>query len=194
MTTLGDLISEKIKENTVGDVIKVSNLAEGMGYEFSKKKFDDPLLKGIVSPPSEDSKSKGVISFERRNSCEENKTLTAMLIARAVQKYSVEKILKREEIDIFSLREIREAKMSEQMILATRLAIPEHIITKLDNDLKFNNGDYTKKSKLLPQFVGAAFHITGNGLFEILDSLDLNATITLNKIRVEKKTAGAQAF
>jgi len=189
MSALGTLINKKIEDNTQGDVINIKKLARDLNFDFDEVRFKDSLLKGTISPPIKGSKKRGIIAFEERNSPEANNTLTALLLAKTVQKYGLEKVFKREEVDVFSLREIREAKMSEQMILATRLAIPEHIITKLDNDLRFDNGYYTKKSRLLSQFVGAAFHITGNGLFTLLDNLDVNVTITLNKLRVNKKTS-----
>ncbi len=66
--------------------------------------------------------------------------------------------------DMFFLRDLNSKKNSRQIMLATRLAIPEHMIEKIakalevqfirdDSDSDFDINDYIANSKYLPEFI-----------------------------------------
>jgi hypothetical protein len=98
--------------------------------------------------------------------------LKALLSAQALIDLVNFKHLRKIECDVFMLNSLKNYKLSPQVILATRLAIPEKIIKDLDQ-LKINGHDYVERSNLLPQFVSSAFPISNLGAFKVMGELGL---------------------
>lgn len=168
--TFGIRLQRIIENSTEGDKINVYHVAEQMGVSVSSRFRDSTVIATLQYP---DGKCPPDIALNKNNSEAENNTAVALLLAKYCLDWG-NGAVKDSKIEIFYLRELRAYKTSRQVILATRLAIPDGIIEKC-NDLRFNSSRYAQEAKLLPNFIDASFHIpTGSGILNLLDSMDMS--------------------
>tara|TARA_Y100000310_G_C20686999_1_gene819671 strand:- start:3372 stop:3956 length:585 start_codon:yes stop_codon:yes gene_type:complete len=169
--SIRNALNKAVEQNTNGDIIDVRKCALDLGCKFGSP-FSDATDKGRIDPVENDATSWAVISLNKKNSESENNTVIALLLAKFVLMLEGREI-KSERIDVFFLSEMRGFRESPQMLLATRLAIPESVIEK-SNDLDFNSHGYAQKSSLMQKFVGSVFFISdARGFFGILNQLEI---------------------
>jgi hypothetical protein len=175
--SFGLLASQVIEANTHGNVIDHRGVAQDFGCDFSEQTFMDSTKKGTLSHNSAPGRL-GTFQFNRFNSEEENNSLTALLLAQQLLNIS-QNIFRHTHCDVFFLRELRKHRMSQQLMLATRLAIPDTMIAKI-SDIRFNSMGYSKDANLMSEFVNSAFHIEdGKGFFNMLDRVSFSASVSL---------------
>lgn len=116
------------------------------------------------------------IVLNRLNREEESRTAIALLVADYLLtcKQNKNKVL---TCDTFFLGHIREYKVTRQLFLATRLALPEDVIEKI-SDIRFSTPAYALEAKLLLSFVNCAYTKKDvDGLLGIIDTLDFSFSI-----------------
>lgn len=171
--TFGMRLQRIIEEHTHDDAIDVRQVANDMGVDVYDDFEDSTQIASLVYP---EGKCPPVLHLNKRNTPAESNTSIALLLSKYCLDWG-NGTVKDSRVDIFYLRELRAYKTSRQVILATRLAIPDNIIEKC-NDLRFNSSRYAKEKSLLPNFVDASFHIPqGSGLLNLLDSFEFNTTV-----------------
>lgn len=117
-----------------------------------------------------------VILLNKNNDTRHNYTLVALLIAQLMlhpEKAETGGI----KYDVFSLKDIRDNRFSNIMMLATRLAVPEFVIDQME-DFGFDVQGYANKSKFLPDFIKSA--VKSKNL-EFLVSNDMTGVANYNK-------------
>ena len=179
--TFGMRLQNIIEDGTDGDCIDIFQVADGMGVSLERS-FEDSTIIAELKYPDD---------LNKKNTPDETRTSIALLLAKYCLDWG-NGALKDSRVDIFYLREIRAYKTSRQVILATRLAIPDSIIEKA-NDLRFNSSKYAKDAKLLTNFVDSSIHIpAGSGLLTLLDSFDFSTRVApLPKMKGVKNAASA---
>lgn len=163
--SVGVILTRIVENNTHGDHVNIRAVAEDFGCTFGEP-FEDSTLRGLLQPSS-DSGVLAVFSFNKKNTEAENNTVTALLMAELVLSLDALSI-KKFKCDVFFLSSMRQWRTSAQILLATRLAIPKHIFSALD-DINFRSTEYALNHQLMPAFVGSAYFITeGMNLFGFL--------------------------
>ncbi|MEW6992310.1 hypothetical protein AADZ91_16700 [Colwelliaceae bacterium 6441] len=153
-------IHSLIQSATVGDTVDLKTICRTMNI---KLKFDDNL-QDLSKIGLDDQRQ---ITIWLNNSLD-NKTKST-LVAIAVAEYiiSPEKVLQRGVVyDVFFLKDLQKNKATNLIMLATRLAIPEHIIEKLTNSIElqfskdqsesFDPNAYIANAVYLPEFIKCA--------------------------------------
>ena len=157
------LLTALIKDSTVGDKMDLKKICETLHISLKA----DPDLKDLCKIGIND-KHQNIIWVNPKADPKTRFTLIAIAIA--------EFILHPERIsgmgisyDMFALDGLNRKKHTPYIMLATRLAIPEHIIEKLTHademefeskrqrevmDL-FDRNEYIENSIFLPEFIGA---------------------------------------
>ena len=186
--TFGMRLQNIIEDGTDGDCIDIFQVADGMGVSLERSFEDSTIIAELKYP---DDLSGPTIHVNKKNTPGETRTSIALLLAKYCLDWG-NGTLKESRVDIFYLREIRAYKTSRQVILATRLAIPDSIIEKA-NDLRFNSSKYAKDAKLLTNFVDSSIHIpAGSGLLTLLDSFDFSTRVApLPKMKGFKNATSA---
>jgi hypothetical protein len=164
-------VENTIETHTSQDVTDLFGAANLLGFSILEKRFDDATIKGRINP-LHDSPQLGEVSFSHSNTHAEDKTTLALLMAHYLLQAAEWGTLKPYTIDRFFLMELRKIKMLHQVVLATRLAIPATIIKQLDG-LQFNSVSYTQQACLMPVFLASALHISGKGLFGIMNNVNI---------------------
>ena len=186
--TFGMRLQNIIEDGTDGDCIDIFQVADGMGVSLERSFEDSTIIAELKYP---DDLSGPTIHVNKKNTPDVTRTSIALLLAKYCLDWG-NGALKDSRVDIFYLREIRAYKTSRQVILATRLAIPDSIIEKA-NDLRFNSSKYAKDAKLLTNFVDSSIHIpAGSGLLTLLDSFDFSTRVApLPKMKGFKNATSA---
>ncbi len=168
--SLGNIITTVIETNTDGDTININGVVEKLGCAFTDD-LEDTFIKGRLPPVDDSNDLVATIAIHRDTPDTERKTVIALLISKFIMQLAGGRISKI-ECDTFFLSELRQHRMSPQVILSTRLLIPEHVIPTLDA-LRFNSTGYAQKYKLMTSLVDSAFRISDpDGLFGMLRGLN----------------------
>tara|TARA_B100000700_G_scaffold331796_1_gene468918 strand:- start:27323 stop:27856 length:534 start_codon:yes stop_codon:yes gene_type:complete len=124
----------------------------------------------ILNTNPEDFTDTHTLHLNKNNTIKENNTLIFINCSKFIFKYKEYTINQKLEIDSFELSEIKDAKYSKVIQLATRLAIPEKDVNDLlKND--YNIREYSKKYNLLESFSNCL--ISNNNLRFIIGINDL---------------------
>lgn len=176
--SIRNALNKAVENNTNGDTINIKQCAKDLGCEFGDS-FSDSVDKGRISPAGQGSDSFAIISLNKANSDAENNTIIALLLAKYILMLEGG-VIKDERCDVFFLSEMRGFRESPQMLLATRLAIPESVIERV-NELNFNSQKYASQSNLMRNFVGSVFFISdARGFFGILNQLEIGFSSRLS--------------
>lgn len=175
--TLGTFLKGLLSDLTVDGIVDVKQMMLNMGVavEHAALKTAD---KGQFFPygPPDTNLNGQTILLNRNNRPEEDRTVMALLMAE----YLLSQLKDRSRVltcDMFFLQDLRQYRISRQLFLATRLAIPETIINQVD-DIQFSAPKYARDAVLLPSFVACAYPRKDVGcLLGIIDNLDANASI-----------------
>ncbi len=175
--SLGTLVQKAILENTEGDKINLHNLIEQLKCRIGDD-LDDSFIKGEIIPNNnDDRKYIATIHLNKNLTPEQSKAVSALLLSQFLIYLGSSKN-RSVRCDSFLLSDLRNFRMSPQVILATRLTIPEHMIAKIE-DLKFNSSHYAQENHLLPALVNSAFTISNpSGIFGLLRDISSGLYIT----------------
>lgn len=169
--SIRNALKKAVEDNTEGDSINIKQTALDLGCSFGER-FSDSIDKGRIIPVPNDAETLASIELNMKNTRSENNTIVALLLAKFILMLE-SGILREDRCDVFFLSEMRFSRTSAQMLLATRLAIPESIISQLDS-LHFDTHNYAAKNKLMHKFVNSAFYISDSqGFFGILNKLEI---------------------
>lgn len=146
------LVKHMIKENTIGANINIMGIAKRLSIEIKVESNLNDLGKVYID------KNENVIISLNENSDKQTK-YTLMVIAVADYILTPTKIMRTGIVyDMFFLNDIFAHRHSYRMLLATRLAFPEHIIDKLCSNSgvesgSFSYADFIANSNYLSQFI-----------------------------------------
>lgn len=131
------------------EVINIPKLVQRLGFRV---KFEDMDDKAIIEYDGQRHFADLIIN--KKLSLEDKNAIAVLIIAEFFCRFR-KGLKKRIVFDMFYLSNIKLIRMSKQVFLATRLAIPERIISKLDNFNSDKQG-YSQKSKLPIYFLDLA--------------------------------------
>lgn len=155
------------------EVINIPKLVQRLGFRV---KFEDMDDKAIID--YDGIQNYATLTISKSLKPEDKNAIAVLIIAEFFVRFRRGQ-RKRIVFDMFYLSNIKQIRMSKQVFLATRLAIPERIITKLDN---FNSDKlgYSQKSKLPVYFLDLARKRKSVELY--LEFTDNDFTQWLNEI------------
>lgn len=184
--SIRNALNKAVINNTDGERINIIKCALDLGCNFTGH-FEDSIDKGRITPSSNEKDYFASISLNKKNTIEENNTIVALLLAKFILMLE-NGVMKEAKCDVFFLSEMRGSRQSRQMLLATRLAIPDIIIEKLDS-LHFDTHSYASKNKLMHKFVNSAFYISNaKGFFGILNQLEIGFSSQMSIKSLPNKT------
>lgn len=187
--TIRNALKKAVEDNTNGESINIKQTALDLGCTFGDR-FSDSIDKGRIFPVPNDENTLAKIELNKKNTRVENNTIVALLLAKFILMLE-SGIIKEDRCDVFFLSEMRSSRTSAQMLLATRLAMPESIISQLDS-LHFDTHNYAKKSELMHKFVNSAFYISDSvGFFGILNKLEIGFSSRMSTKALPPKVAEA---
>ncbi|PCI58971.1 MAG: hypothetical protein COB35_12460 [Gammaproteobacteria bacterium] len=167
------LIKNMIKGNTHDNTINIKGIANKLGIEI----LITSHLSTDLAQVYVDENDKPVIQINENTDLETKYTL--MVIAMADYILKPKKVSKTGIIyDMFFLDDIFSQRYHYRMLLATRLAFPEHVIEKLcnkvatigENDINYMN--FVQQSNYLSQFIRSCID-DSSALFLIKNTNDL---------------------
>lgn len=171
MSSRGEYLQKLVEHCTTDEVVDTRELAVQLNCAVVHKTFST-ADKGVLLPPNATRLGRTAIVLSEDNSEAENRTLIPLLLADYILNNNPDAI-KRFSCDVFFLAEVRRYRASRHMFLATRLALPEHIIERITG-INFDTNGYARRACLLPNFVNCAFHSHEvGGLLGLIDSLDM---------------------
>lgn len=150
-----------IQSATVGDTVDLKSICKTLEIRIRMGDNSQDLCK-----IGEDENKHIIIWLN--NSLDKKTKFTFVAIAVADYILDPDRIIKQGVgYDMFFLRDLSANKATKLIMLATRLAVPEHIIEKLSNALEaqfskddtiepFDADAYVKNAKYLPEFVRCA--------------------------------------
>lgn len=162
---VGTVVLSLIRSNTKDQTVNVAGIATDLGIKVRLATLEK--LGELASMNQGEDDDKPVIYLNRKNDNKQNHTLVALLLAEFIINPSKPRD-KGISLEVFDLQNLSEGKQSPRMLLATRLAIPEEIINKLD-DINFDLNKYANTTNYLPSFIRQAVK-TNNAQFS-LDNL-----------------------
>lgn len=168
--SIGTFLIIKVKKNTKEQSVCVPGLIKDLG--FSIKRYDSDIEKGYVNYTG----SKATIYLSSKNSVMDNNMVALLLVSDFVLRFDYKKP-KKIIMDVFSLKEILKSRESRQLFLATRLAIPAHMIEKMGS-LDFDFLGYSEKYNHSPSFLSTVRQndfvkgcLDRDGSFNIINSI-----------------------
>lgn len=166
MSSIGSVVVNLIEKHSHNDVIDIMDMASSMGISVDSVKMETTTDVAIMKQGDEDTRPK--IELNITNSVEQNYTLVALLLADCL---IAPKKVQREgfKYEIFFLKDLRQFRLTRTFLLATRLAIPEHVINQID-EFNFNIHDYIGKTKYLPSFINNMIK-NSNANFIVINNL-----------------------
>lgn len=149
MTSIGDVVINLIEKHTENDIIDIMEMANSMGISVNTVAMETSTDVATMIQREGDKRPK--IELNKSNTIEQNNTLVAILLADCL---IAPKKLQNDgfKYEIFFLKDLRQFRLTRTFLLATRLAIPEHIINQIDT-FGFNIDAYIAKTNYLPSFV-----------------------------------------
>ena len=166
MSSVGNIVVSLIEKHSQDEVIDIMEMASSMG--ISVHYVDMEISTDVATMKQGDDDNRPKINLNNKNTIEENYTLVALLLADcliAPNKAHREGF----KYEIFFLKDLRQFRLTRTFLLATRLAIPGHIINKIDV-FGFNIDDYVAKTKYLPSFVNNMIK-NSNASFVVINNL-----------------------
>jgi hypothetical protein len=120
-------------ESACGHYIDMQRLCATLRAEEQSQPLNDAtLFARILFNDNDDEETRFFLSFKPNISQKEKNTLTAMLLAKLI--LNVEKVKELgAEIEAFEYKGMKDIRYSRLMYLATRLALPESEIDKIDS-------------------------------------------------------------
>ncbi|GAA6206369.1 hypothetical protein [Thalassotalea sp. SU-HH00458] len=158
MTILG--LQNLIQSATVEDTVDLKSICQKLKIKIRMDDSSQDLCK--IGQNSD----KQIIIW-LKSSLDQKTKFTFVAIAVADYMLDSDRVCKQGVVyDMFFLRDLNANKATKLIMLATRLAMPEHIIEKLSNALEvqfskdnketFDADAYVRDSKFLPEFVRCA--------------------------------------
>lgn len=150
-----------IQSATVGDIVDLKSICQTLEIKI---RMDDSLQDLCKIGENE---NKHIIIW-LKDSLDQKTKFTFVAIAVADYILDPDRVIKQGVVyDMFFLRDLSANKATKLIMLATRLAVPEHIIEKLSNALEaqfskddtiepFDADEYVRNAKYLPEFVRCA--------------------------------------
>lgn len=136
-------------KNEEEDKIDIQSLVSYLGFKVHFKEMED---KAYIDYNGRNNYAE---LFINKNLSRENKNAIAVLIIAEFFVRFRDGQKKRVSFDMFYLNNIKHIKMSKQIFLATRLALPEKVINKLDT-FDSDKESYSKYSDLPVYFLDLA--------------------------------------
>ena len=166
MSSIGNVVVGLIEKHSHNDVIDIMEMATSMGINVERVPMEVTTDVAIMKQGEEDTRPK--IELNETNSIEQDYTLVALLLADCL---IAPKKAQREgfKYEIFYLKDLRQFRLTRTFLLATRLAIPEHIINLID-EFNFNIHEYIGKTKYLPSFINNMIK-NSNANFIVINNL-----------------------
>lgn len=177
--SLGQLIEDTVRDHIHGDVVDIIKVAEDFGCVIVSR-FEHSTFKGVIRPSGND-EYLAEIALNEDNTEEVDRTVVALLLAEQLIN-SCHGRSKKAIIETFYLSELRKYRMSPSLMLATRIAIPKHIMKMIDYPM-FNTHEYAIESKLTDGFVSSAFEMSNSWFVKTMNSMDLPSTSRVMNIR-----------
>ncbi|MDG1752414.1 MAG: hypothetical protein P8I03_12245 [Thalassotalea sp.] len=150
-----------IQSATVDDTVDLKSICQTLDIKIRMEENSQDLCR-----IGEDENKKIIIWLN--NTLDQKTKFTFVAIAVAEYIIDANRVTKQGVVyDMFFLRDLSANKATKLIMLATRLAIPEHIIEKLSNALEaqfskddtiepFDADEYVKNAKYLPEFIRCA--------------------------------------
>jgi hypothetical protein len=115
-----------------GEYVDIDAMCEGMGIETEiDSSLSDSLIGEMTQTLQEDDKPACTIRITDQADVKEQRTIKALLLAKFF--LSPEKLDKHGyKVEVFEVKDLRNMRHSRLIYLATRLIMPESIITKVD--------------------------------------------------------------
>lgn len=164
--SVSEIVISLIEKHTHNEVIDIMAMASSMGISVDYVDMEVSTDIATMNQGEEDKRPK--IELNKTNSIAQNHTLVALLLADCFitpQKMQDEGF----KYEIFYLKDMRHFRFTRTFLLATRLAIPEHIINQID-DFSFNIDAYVAKTNYLPGFVNNMVK-NSNASFMVINNL-----------------------
>lgn len=177
---LGTTLKQQVQACTKGEVVDITKLVEMLGGEvclYCASTVEKGELASEVVATNEETgtvTSRYTFRLNDKNSKQENNTVLALLLAEYILNASQSEVLKEKyQLDVFFLRGLRNVRMSKQVILATRLVLPESVIEQA-GEINFDTAGYARKAGLLPEFVSCAYSdVSVHGILGMFDSIHM---------------------
>lgn len=150
-----------IQSATVDDTVDLKSICQTLEIKIRMDDISQDLCK------IGENENKQII-IKLNNTLDPKTKFTFVAIAVADYILDPDRVIKQGVVyDMFFLRDLSANKATKLIMLATRLAVPEHIIEKLSNALEaqfsrdntiepFDADAYVRKSKYLPEFIRCA--------------------------------------
>lgn len=166
MSSVGNVVVSLIEKHSQDEVIDIMVMAQSMGISVDHVEMKTSTDVAIMKQGEEDKRPK--IELNKTNKIEQNYTLVALLLADCL--ISPKKLQRGGfKYEIFFLKDLRQYRLTRTFLLATRLAIPEKIINKVDV-FGFNIDAYIAKTHYLPGFVNNMV-TNSNANFVVINNL-----------------------
>jgi hypothetical protein len=166
MSSIGNVVVNLIEKHSHNEVIDIMEMADSMGISVETVVMETSTDVAIMKQSEGDKRPK--IELNKTNDIEQNYTLVALLLADcliAPKKAQNDGF----KYEIFFLKDLRQFRLTRTFLLATRLAIPEHIINQIDV-FGFNIDAYIGKTNYLPSFVNNMVK-NSNASFVVINNL-----------------------
>lgn len=166
MSSVGNVVVSLIEKHSQDEVIDIMEMAASMRISVNYVEMETSTDVAFMRQGQEDNRPK--IELNKKNTLEQNYTLVALLLADCL---IAPKKVQREGIkyEIFFLKDLRQFRLTRTFLLATRLAIPEQIINKID-EFSFNIDTYIARTNYLPGFVNNMVK-NSNASFVVINNL-----------------------
>ena len=163
----GEAISKLIDKYTKDDVVDLHSVVTGYGGTIVND-FSDATLRGALTYDDDEP----IFHLNKKNTKAEDKCTLALLFAKYLIQLGT-LTFREHKVDAFLLQDIRQYRESPQIMLATHLAIPVNIITKV-NDITFNSSAYALKADLTTYFINSTFNVSQvSGLLCLFNHLNI---------------------
>lgn len=176
---LGEGLKNYVDACTKGEVIDIVKLVGVLGGKVRQGPMPtvdkgELVAEKIQADEQTDNLSEYIFQLNQQNSLAENNTVLALLLAEYVIHANHASLLKEKYLlDVFFLRDLRNVRMSRQVILATRLALPETVIEQTGH-INFDTAAYARKANLMPEFVSCAYSdVSVQGILGMFDSFHM---------------------
>ncbi len=149
MSAVSAAVTSLIEKHSHDEVIDIMEMASSLGINVKYVDMVASTDVAIMKQGEEDKRP--TIGLNKTNTKEQNYTLVALLLADCL--IAPEKVFQEGfKYEIFFLKDLRQFRLTRTFLLATRLAIPEKIISQFD-DFDFNIDAYIAKTNYLPVFI-----------------------------------------
>jgi hypothetical protein len=150
-----------IQSATVGDTVDLKSICQTLDIKIRMDDSSQDLCKINENENKQ-------ITIWLNTKLDQKTKFTFVAIAVAEYIIDADRVIKHGVVyDMFFLRDLNVNKATKLIMLATRLAVPEHIIEKLSNALEaqfskdntiepFDADEYVRNAKFLPEFIRCA--------------------------------------